>query len=157
MSGHGQQIPAIYQTAIRKYEQITDKKLDDPALLGLDSVDGLKHEIEARNRQFTEFRPRSHAFFETLEVAMKPIELIRSIASDAAGVAFAPSSLLFGAVSYLVSAANGVSTSYNAIREPLDTLKLNTSIVEDRKAILISRRLLQSGCMFTFKSIYRQS
>lgn len=39
------QIPTIYKEAIRRYEEITQKKLDDPAVLKLTSVDDLLEEV----------------------------------------------------------------------------------------------------------------
>lgn len=40
-------------------------------------------------------------------------------------MAFPPSSLVFSAVALLISAAKGVSSSYNAIQELMETIKVN--------------------------------
>jgi hypothetical protein len=46
------------------------------------------------------------------------------MAAGGASIAFPPSSLVFGAMSYLVTAAKGVSSSYDAIEDLMGTLKV---------------------------------
>lgn len=124
MSKRNDQVPEIYKEAIKKYEEITKKKLDDPALLKLTCVDDLINEIEQRDDKFSEFREKNHSFFTVLEGVMRPIEHIGPVAAGAASMAFSPSSLVFGAVSHLINAANGVSASYNAIQDLMESLKV---------------------------------
>ncbi|KAF1357139.1 hypothetical protein BDV97DRAFT_343494 [Delphinella strobiligena] len=83
--------------------------------------------------------------FEILEVATKSIELIESIASNAATVAFAPSSLVSGAVSCQVIPASGISTSYDDIHELLDALKVNKCTVETEGPHWIATELYSSA------------
>lgn len=118
------QIPPIYQTAIRRFEEITKKKLDDPDLLKMRTVNDLLQQVESRNQKFIEFREKKHAFFRALSAAMKPIELVGNLAAGAASMAFPPSSLCFSAAQYLIGAAKGVSKSYDAIQDLMGTLKV---------------------------------
>jgi fungal STAND N-terminal Goodbye domain len=127
MSGRKSQIPAIYGTAIRRFEEITGKKLDDPDLLRIATVDGLMKEVDKRNDKFSKFRDKRHTFFNVLEGAMKPIELVGNLAAGAASMAFPPSSLVFGAATYLIGAAKGTSASYDAIQDLMGTLKVKRS------------------------------
>ncbi|KAL2843076.1 NACHT and TPR domain protein [Aspergillus pseudodeflectus] len=117
------QIPAIYARAISKYEEITDEKLDTAFLAKLQNVDDLTREIDARNTQFSEFREKRGVIFDVLKTAMIPVELFGSLAAGGASMVFPPSSLVFGAVTYLMSAAKGVSRSYDAISELMGSLK----------------------------------
>ncbi|KAK2736232.1 hypothetical protein FQN57_000830 [Myotisia sp. PD_48] len=123
MAGDRDQIPGIYKQAIRKFEEITKQNLDDPALLRLNTIDDLMKEIDYRNDKFSEFRETRHLFFDTLQGALMPVELIGNLASGAASMAFPPSTLVFGAFSYLMNAAKGVSASYDAIQDLLESLK----------------------------------
>ena len=118
------QVPPIYQTAIRRFEEITKKKLDDPDLLKMRTVDDLLQQVESRNQKFVEFRGRKHVFFQALSAAMKPIELVGNLAAGGASMAFPPSALCFNAAQYLIGAAKNVSQSYDAIQDLMGTLKV---------------------------------
>ena len=124
MSNHESQVSPIYKEAIRRYEEITRRKLDDPSILKMRSVDDLLRVIDQRNEQFSEFRETRQTIFHALEIALKPVELVNSLAQGGASMAFPPSSLVFGAASYLVNAAKGVSVSYDAIEDLMVTLKV---------------------------------
>jgi len=65
-----------------------------------------------------------HTLFNVLEGAMKPVEMVGNLAASASSMAFPPSSLVFGAVTYLMNAAKGVTASYNAIQDLMHTLKV---------------------------------
>lgn len=89
------------------------------------SVDDLTREVDAQNQKFSEFREKRHIIFESLSIAMKPIEMVSNLAPGGASIAFPLSSLVFGVVSYLISAAKGASTSYNAIQDLMGILKVS--------------------------------
>ena len=55
---------------------------------------------------------------------MTPIELVGNVAAGAAFMAIRPSSLVFGAVTYLINAANEVSAPYDAIQDLMGTLRV---------------------------------
>lgn len=118
------QIPNIYKAAIERYEEITRKKLDDPSLLKLTSVEGLIQTIESDNAKFESFRAKRHGIFAALASAMRPIELLGDLAAGAAEMAFEPSALVFGAISLLIHAAKDVSASYDAILDVMEMLKV---------------------------------
>lgn len=124
MGGEYNQIPMVYQEAIKKYEEITKKPLLDPTLLEITSTDALLDKIEKENGKFDDFRSTKHGLFDALECALKPIELVEHLVSGAASIAFPPSSLVFGSVLYLMDAAKGVSASYNAIKDLMDSLEV---------------------------------
>ncbi|KAH0543160.1 hypothetical protein FGG08_002505 [Glutinoglossum americanum] len=123
MSDQEPQIPTIYKAAIRRFEEITNKKLDDPDLLRIATVGDLIEEIDKRNAEFLKFRETKRTFFNILEGAMKPIELAGKLAVGTASVGFPPSCLVFGAVVCLVNAAKGTTESYDAIQDLMATLK----------------------------------
>ena len=125
MPSHENQLPVIYKEAIRRYEETTNKKLDEPSMLNINTVNELLAEIDLRNDKFTKFRESRHKFFNILEVALKPIEIVSTLSSGAASMGYPPSTLVFGAAAYLVSAAKGVSASYDAIESLMETLKVS--------------------------------
>jgi hypothetical protein len=120
------QIPDIYKAAIERYEETTKKKLDDPSITRLITVSDLTNALDARNNEFTAFREKRHGIFAVLSVAMRPIELFGDLAAGGASMAFPPSSLVFGAVSFLINAAKDVSAKYDAIIELMGTLKVSS-------------------------------
>lgn len=124
MTGPNSQIPAIYGRAIKKYREITDDTLDVDFLEKFQNSDDLMNEIDARNAKFSEFREKRGLLFDVLKTALIPVELFGNLAAGGASMAFPPSSLVFGAVTYLISAAKGVSASYDAIQDLMVTLKV---------------------------------
>ncbi|KAE8157722.1 hypothetical protein BDV40DRAFT_277652 [Aspergillus tamarii] len=117
------QIPAIYERAIKKYQEITDEPFDVQFLAKIRNVEDLTKEIDARNNSFREFREKRGAMFDVLNAAMIPVQLFGDLAAGGASMVFPPSSLVFGAVTYLMGAAKGVSASYDAIQDLMGTLK----------------------------------
>lgn len=157
MSSYGDQVPTIY-------EEITKKQLDDPALLKMTSVDDLLKEIDQQNNKFSGFREKMHLFFQVLEGAMKPIELFGNLAAGATSMAFPPSSLVFGAVTYLISTAKGVSASYDAIQDLMGTLKVmrytqKASLSHGcvRSSANEPCRILQFDCAYTVANRFRKN
>ncbi|RAL07814.1 NACHT and TPR domain protein [Aspergillus homomorphus CBS 101889] len=123
MAGPKNQIPAIYDRAIQKYREITDETLDVEVLASIRSVNDLISAIDVQNAKFSEFREKRGVLFDVLKAALVPVELFGNLAAGGAAMVFAPSSLVFGAVTYLMGAAKGVSTSYDAIQGLMGTLK----------------------------------
>jgi hypothetical protein len=120
------QISDIYKAAIKRYEETTDTKLDDPSITTVTTVADLKNTINAKNKEFASFREKRHGLFSALSTAMRPIELFGDLAAKGASMVFPPSTLVFGAISYLVDAANGVSAKYDAIVDLLETLQVGS-------------------------------
>lgn len=127
MPPHRDQLPFIYKEAIRRYEETTNKKLDEPSMLSINTVDELLAEINRRNDIFSEFRETRHKLFNVLEAALKPVEIVSNLSSGAASMAFPPSTLVLGAAVYLVEAAKKVSASYDAIQSLMGTLIVSRS------------------------------
>lgn len=134
MSIHTDQVPAIYKAAIKRYEETTNKKLDDKSMLNMKTVNDLLTEIDRRNNKFGEFRETRHVLFNVLEGALKPVELVSNLASGASAMAFPPSSLVFGAATYLINAAKGVSASYDAIQGLMGTLKVRRPRMREKSS-----------------------
>ncbi|KAF7179313.1 hypothetical protein CNMCM7691_008246 [Aspergillus felis] len=123
MTVQNSQIPAIYARAIEKYKEITKEDLDVAFLCKLQSVDDLTKEIDERNKSFSEYRHKRGVIFDAMQAALIPVQLFGNLAAGGASMVFPPSSLVFGAVTYLMSAAKGVSSSYDAIEDLMGTLK----------------------------------
>ncbi|KAL2871688.1 NACHT and TPR domain protein [Aspergillus lucknowensis] len=123
MAGPKNQMPAIYARAIARYQEITDETLDVEFLQKLQNVDDLTKEIDARNTKFGEFREKRSVIFDVLKTALIPVQLFGDLAAGGASMVFPPSSLVFGAATYLMNAAKGVSASYDAIEDLMGSLK----------------------------------
>lgn len=123
MSGADQVAP-IWSRAIRQYETITKKRLDDPTLKEVTTVSSMLELVEKENISFNDFRSKGEQFRTALKYALLPVELVGDLAASGAAMAFPPSSLIFAGVSYLIQAANGVSEKYDAILEMMSTLKV---------------------------------
>ncbi|RHZ57984.1 NACHT and TPR domain protein [Aspergillus thermomutatus] len=123
MTVQNYQIPAIYARAIEKYKEITKEDLDVAFVQKLQSVDDLAKEIDERNKSFSEYRHKRGAIFDAMQAALIPVQLFGNMAAGGASMVFPPSSLVFGAVTYLMTAAKGVSSSYDAIEDLMGTLK----------------------------------
>ena len=117
------QVSSVWDLAIRRYEETTGEKLNDPILKRLTTVNGLLEAIESENKKFSDFREKRQSLFIVLKNAMLPIELVGDIAAGGAAMTFPPSSLIFGAVKYFINAANGVSAKFDAIIDMMETLK----------------------------------
>lgn len=119
-----EQFALIWKNALEDYEAVTNKKLDDPKLPKLNSVDDLISSLDTNEKDFKKYREKNHMFFQVLSGALKPVELVGNLAAGGTAMTFPPSSLIFGAVTYLIQAANGVSAKYNAINDLFVTLKV---------------------------------
>ena len=123
------QISEIWEAAIRRYEGVTGRKLDDPAVRGLTTVNELRDAIEGQNKVFDDFRQKRHGLYAVLSAAMAPIELVGAAAGEAAATVFPASTYVFAAVQYLIEAAKGVSEKYDAIVEVLEALKVTNLLL----------------------------
>jgi hypothetical protein len=57
------QISKIWEVAIRRYGDVTNKKLDDLAIRGLTTVDELRDAIESQNKVFDDFKQKRHGLY----------------------------------------------------------------------------------------------
>ncbi|OBT90407.1 hypothetical protein VE02_00688 [Pseudogymnoascus sp. 03VT05] len=135
------QVSKIWEAAIRRYEDVTNKKLDGPSVRSLTTVNELRDAIEDQNKVFADFRQKRHSLFAALSAAMRQIELVGAAAGEAGAMVFPPSIFVFAAVQYLIGAAKGVSEKYDAIVEVLEALKDFTVRLETYAHHLMSRGL----------------
>ena len=131
MSDRNRQFKAIWARALADYEDITGKKLDEPHVAKSGNVSQLIQSLDSEDKNFQKYRQTNHVFFNVLSEALKPIELVSNLAAGGTSTAFPPSSLVFGAVTYLIKAAKGVSAAYDAIQELFVSLKVVASLHSD--------------------------
>lgn len=67
------------------------------------TADSLFLRIDKQQGIFEEFRAKRRTLFKVLGNALKPIEMIGKFAAGGASTAFPPSSLVFGAVEFLIN------------------------------------------------------
>jgi hypothetical protein len=119
------QFSLIWTAALERYTTVVGRKLDDPSLPHPSSIPELLGSVEAQNSSFAHFRENKASLFTALSGICKPISLLGNVAANGASVVFPPSTACFSAVTYLIGAADGVSSSYDAITGLLETLKVN--------------------------------
>jgi len=128
MATSDSQTTAIWQRAVRRYEEVADKKLNDPALRCISTVDQLSAAVYDENSSFEEFRAKRHALFAVLAVVMRPVESIAKIAGEASSAVLPAGQAVFGALVFLIRAAKGVSEKYDAIIELMSSLKVGSHL-----------------------------
>lgn len=124
MSNANHQVASLWTDAIKEYETITKKKLDDPTLRGIITVDALLDAVEHENKVFSDFRQKGERVRSIVKYAMTPIELVGNVVSGGASATFPPSAYVFGGVKLLIGAAKGVSEKYDAIVQTISALKV---------------------------------
>jgi tetratricopeptide (TPR) repeat protein len=120
---HSAQFLAIWSRAKKQYAEVTGDDMDDPAFPHPSSIRELETILDTQNNNFADFRKKRGMVFDCLNGMCKPIQLLGGIAAGGATMAFPPSTLCFGAITYLINAARGVSASYDAIVDLMGTLK----------------------------------
>ena len=116
------QFAEIWQTAVLNYERIAGKTLGDLDLKGLRTVSDLERKLQDQSESMDQFRAKRAKLFKVMRNAMLPVELIGQLAGGDVSVAFPPSSFVFGAVSYLITAAKNVSSAYDTIEDLMGLL-----------------------------------
>ena len=116
------QFAEIWQTAVLNYERIAGKTLGDLDLKGLQTVSDLERKLQSQSESMDQFRAKRAKLFKVMRNAMLPVEMIGQLAGGDVSVAFPPSSFVFGAVSYLITAAKNVSSAYDKIEDLMSLL-----------------------------------
>jgi hypothetical protein len=80
------QFASIWQEALDQYAETNGKRLEAVDIAKLHTVQNLKTEIDARHKEFSEFTGSRRVLFETLSMALKPIEFISNMAAGAASL-----------------------------------------------------------------------
>jgi hypothetical protein len=135
------QISAICATAAARYEALAGKHLDKALLSQMKSFESLEAVVSRENNTFQGFRESHRKVFHAMSVALGPITRILDTFGPDIGSAFPPSSIIFGAVKFLVDAAKGVSDKYDAIIRLFDALKDFAVRLEVYASQAISQRL----------------
>ncbi|KAI9812372.1 MAG: hypothetical protein M1826_002839 [Phylliscum demangeonii] len=109
------QISLIWDDAVRQYDETTGINPHDACFPKPQSAEDLLNLLDQKQSKFSEFRSKKAKLFKVLSGTLKPIQLLGNVASGGASTVFPPSSAIFGAVTYLIDAASGVSAAYDAI------------------------------------------
>ncbi|RHZ66396.1 hypothetical protein CDV55_101215 [Aspergillus turcosus] len=117
----GATFTTIWEQAKAQYKLATGEDLDNPAVPHPATTDDLLASLDKENKNFKAFREKRSKIFSVLAAVCRPIELISTIGSSLSAV-FPPAASL-GALRILLTAADGVSASYDAILDLLSTLK----------------------------------
>jgi hypothetical protein len=114
----------LWEEALDKYIESTSRTPSEQALLGqLKSPDDLEKQLQTERNKFDNFRAKHGKLTGRLKKAIKPFTVLSSVASSAISLSpFAPASTIFGAVVFVVQAADGVSEAYDWIDQLFDKL-----------------------------------
>jgi fungal STAND N-terminal Goodbye domain/AAA domain len=124
MSTETDQFKAMWEEAVKKYEKSIGRTLsgDETLIKQLESPENLAEHVKGEQKKFIESRRRSE-LASRLKVVAKPIIALSTVAQSAIGLSpFAPASVIFGAIVYLVQATSGVSDAYDWIDDLFDKL-----------------------------------
>lgn len=116
---------SLWEQAWEQYIDSTGRSEDEQQNLirHVKSPEDLGKQLEIDKDKFTAFRSKHGKLTERLKKAVQPFIALSSVASSALSLSpFAPASTIFGAVVYVVKAANGVSEAYDWIDELFDKL-----------------------------------
>jgi hypothetical protein len=105
----------LWEEALDKYIESTSQTLPKQALLRqLKSPEDLEKQLEMDHDRFTSFRAKHSKLTRRLKKSIKPFTVLSSVAFSAISLSpFAPASTIFGAVVFVVQAANKVSEAYD--------------------------------------------
>lgn len=114
----------LWQQALDKYIDSTGRTEREQALLKqLKTPDDLETELAKERDRFETFRAKHGRLTGRLKKAVRPLTVLSGIASSAISLSpFAPASTIFGAVVFVVKAADGVSEAYDWIDQLFDKL-----------------------------------
>ena len=118
---------SIWDSALKEYAKVVGKSLDSTDMPKPSSAEDLLTEIDRQHTKLFDFREKRHILFTVLGGALKPVELVGNLASGAASMAFPPTSMVFGAVAYLINAGHGVSSNYDSIVELFQEIRAFTT------------------------------
>lgn len=113
---------SLWEEAKSQYKLATDEDLDSPSFPRPDTADDLLILLDKENARFKAFREKRSQILQIISAICRPVEAI-SVVGGGLSAAF-PAAAAFGAVKYLITAANGVSESYDAIVNLFSTLKV---------------------------------
>lgn len=116
------QFAESWDEARRRYADVTGLDPDGSQFPHPSSVDDLLAALETQNKNFTEFRSRKGKFYKILFEVSKPIGIVVRIAGSSADGVFPAATVCLGALTHLIDAAKGVSSTYDTILELLETL-----------------------------------
>lgn len=117
---------AIVDAAAKRLSDSSGEHLDDYLNPPISTLDELEVQLDLHNTKFKQFRQKRHRIWGALKAALDPIEAVGEIVSGAAEDVFKPAQGIFGAVLYLINAARDVSSTYDAIVELFEQLKVST-------------------------------
>ena len=115
----------IWGDALKDYEVTTGKAFDVTAFSRIRTVDELVQVLDLEDDTFRKYRQKNHTFLHMLSEVLKPVEAISNLIAGGTSLGFPPSSLVFGATTYLIKAAKGVSVTYDAIQGLFECLKVS--------------------------------
>jgi fungal STAND N-terminal Goodbye domain len=119
-----QSFEELWESAIEKYIDATNRTLAEQEFLKkLKSPSELENDLITRHKTFSDYRAKHGKLVRTLKNVVKPVTALSSVASSAISLTpFGPASAIFGAVTFLITATENVSSAYDWIDQLFDKL-----------------------------------
>ena len=123
----------IWAQAFHEYEQATGRQLSTHIQLrDLDSCESLMAQVESRQRDFAAWRMKGARLRKALYMMSTPVVRFSEIAKTSLSLTpFAPAAIIFGAATFLVDAAKGITEKYDWISQLFDKLGEFTLRLQD--------------------------
>ncbi|KAF5857293.1 hypothetical protein ETB97_005977 [Aspergillus alliaceus] len=133
----------LWAKAVDKYIESTGRTvLEQTLLMRLKSLEELQKRLEQDRDKFTGFRAKYAKFTERAKMVIRPFTALSTVTSSALALSsFAPAPTIFGAVLFVVQAADGVSEAYDWIDQLFDKLGDFTVRLDEYVSVGMGRNL----------------
>lgn len=137
----------LWEDAIVKYLDTTNRSESEQRVLKqIKTFEQLDEKLENDHRLFSAFRERHASLRHRFKYFTQPINALSNLASGVLGLTpFAPASTIFGALTFLVKATEGVSAAYDWIDQLFDQLENFTARLVEYCTVEIPEHLAENA------------
>lgn len=143
------------------WEDVLDKHIDSTSrtqaeqdlLKAIKSPEDLEKRLQRNKEKFTSFRSKHGKLSRGVQKVLRPFTTLSTVASSALSLTpFAPASVVFGAVVFIIEAADGVSEAYDWMESFFDkltdfTIRLEEYCRQDMGSRLTNKVVEILGCV----------
>ena len=153
MSDHSD-FETLWEDVLDKYIDSTSRTQAEQELLkAIKSPEDLETRLQRNKEKFTSFRSKHGKLSRGVQKVLRPFTTLSTVASSALSLTpFAPASVVFGAVVFIIEAADGVSEAYDWIESFFDkltdfTIRLEEYCRQDMGSRLTNKVVEILGCV----------
>lgn len=153
MSDHSD-FETLWEDVLDKYIDSTSRTQAEQELLkAIKSPEDLEKRLQRNKEKFISFRSKHGKLSRGVQKVLRPFTTLSTVASSALSLTpFAPASVVFGAVVFIIEAADGVSEAYDWIESFFDkltdfTIRLEEYCRQDMGSRLTTKVVEILGCV----------